>query len=136
MPTPGMTRGGITAAAKIPLPISMIMTQSAKTLPCVRSGLVAPALPLPALRLSKPTKRLPSTEPMRYANVTLSPSSIMRCLPAEQSRRTNGTAPSLAEPRPAPLGGIRVGRVAHGQVTGIERRDLQHEADFEQLVAA
>jgi hypothetical protein len=61
---------GNTAAANQPFTTSMMITQAAKPAPCVRSALVAPALPLPAFRMStpprrRPTTRLPTIEPRR-----------------------------------------------------------------------
>src|SRR5688572_29139321 len=126
----------------MPLPMSMIMTQSANAVPCVRSALVPPALPLPSLRMStpprkKPTSRLPSTESSRYANVTLSPSSIIRCrFPKSVAARNHVTAQSLAEPCPAPLEGFGLGFGARNEVARIERRRFEHDADLEQLVPA
>src|SRR5688572_5814307 len=61
----------------------------------------------------------------------------MRCPSATSlAASANGTAPSLAEPRPPPVDGARIGLVAHGQVARIERRHLEHDADLEQLVSA
>ena len=68
MPNPS-ARPGTTAAANQPLPTSISMTPNANSLPALRSALVAPALPLPVVRMSRcfslPSHRLPMTLPAR-----------------------------------------------------------------------
>ena len=124
------------------MPMSMTMTQSAKTLPCVRSAFVPPALPLPSLTDVDAAVEEADEETAEHGADEICQRhfepELDHALPTRGITRRfrNGTAPSLAEPRSAPLGGLGIGLVAHGQVAGIERRGLEHESDFEELVAA